>query len=140
MSAAKQPRVAKPIAVRRLAVVGEPGRELIVTIGKPRPDPKPGGDWMCSFLVEGLPRTRRRAAHGVDALQALLMAVEGVRATLDASGLQLAWEGGEPGDTGIPRTVPLFYGLDFAQKIGRHIDREIQEHAQAAEASSERGT
>lgn len=52
-------RIANPIAVRRYAVVGEPDREVVVTIGKPRPDPRPGGDWMCSVLIEGTPIERR---------------------------------------------------------------------------------
>src|SRR5262245_17079877 len=108
MTTPKKPRVANPIAVRRLAVAGEPDRVVVVTIGKPRPDPDPSGDWMCSFLVEGIPNARRLRAHGVDALQALLMAVEGVRAELVASGLTLTWEGGEAGDVGIPRSIPLF--------------------------------
>jgi len=44
---------------------------------------------------------------------------------LDASGLHLSWEGGEPGDAGIPRMVPMFYGRTFAEKVERHIDQEI---------------
>lgn len=131
MSTRKASQLANTIAVRRLAVVGEPGREVVVTLGKPRPDPKPGGDWMCSYLVEGLPDARKRAAHGVDAMQALLMALEAVRVALRAAGLQLAWEGGEPGDAGIPRMVPLFYGLGFAREIERHIDAQIEERARA---------
>ncbi len=132
---AKRPRIAAPIAVRRLAVVDEPGREIVVSIGKPTPDPD--GDWMCPFLVEGLDGARRQAARGLDALQALLMAVEGARVTLAGSGLRLAWQGGEPGDTGIPRAVPLFYGLRFAEQIERHLDQAIQRHAPDPEA--ERG-
>ena len=39
---------------------------------------------------------------------------------------QWTWEGGEPGDTGVRRFVPQAFGLDFARKIDRIIDEEIQ--------------
>lgn len=35
------PPVANPIAVRRYGIVGEPEREVVLTIGEPRPDPDP---------------------------------------------------------------------------------------------------
>ncbi len=130
MKPVNKTRIANPIAERRFSVVGEPAREVVVTIGKPRPDPS--GDWRCSFRIRGISDDRRRVARGLDALQALLLAVEGAREALAASDLVLLWEGGEAGDTGLPRTVPQYYGLDFARKIERYIDRETQKFAQAA--------
>jgi hypothetical protein len=133
MAATTRPRVANPIAVRRLAVAGEPGREIIITIGKPRPEADPSV-WRCSFLVEGIPHARRRVAHGVDSLQALQMAIEGARHVICEAGVVCAWNDGEPGDIGIPRTVPSFEGSGFAQKIERYIDRELERFTRAAQA------
>lgn len=126
--------IANPIAVRRLAVVGEPEREIVITIGKPRPEPDPSV-WMCSYLVEGIPKARRRIARGVDSLQALQMAIEGARCTLNASGVVCTWHDGEPGEIGLPRSVPSFEGSGFAEKIERYIGREAKKFARAAKAS-----
>lgn len=98
MATTSKRRVANPIAVRRYAVVGEPDREVVLTIGKPRTDPQPGGDWMCSVLIEGIPGERRRRIHGADAVQSLQLAMRYARQKLDASGLSLTWLDGEPGD------------------------------------------
>lgn len=131
MVATNKPRVANPIAVRRYDVVGEPGRQVIVTIGKPRPEPDPSV-WRCSFLVEGIPKARRIVARGVDALDALQNAVAAVRRTLKASGLTVALQGCEPGDIGIPRSVPSYRGRGLAEKIEGYIDREEESFLRSA--------
>lgn len=128
-------RIASPIAVRRYAVAGEPGREIVLTIGKPRPDPEPGGDWMCSVLIEGIPSGRRRI-HGADAVQALQLAMRYARSQLDASGLALTWQDGEPGDIGLPLCAPVGWGLDLQRRIERYIEREEAKFARAATAAA----
>jgi hypothetical protein len=138
MSATRNPRVANPIAVRRLSVEGAPPREVVVTIGKPRPEPDPSV-WKCSFLVEGIPGARRRVARGVDALQALQNAIEATRRTLVASGFVLTCVGCEPGEIGFPRPVPSYPGTRFAEKIGRYIDREQKKLFRAARAEHAAG-
>src|SRR4051812_14714818 len=105
-------RVANPIAVRRYAVADEPGREVVLTIGKPRKDPLPNHDWSCSVLIEGIPNERRRRVHGIDAVQALRMAMVYARRELDASGLPLMWLDNEPGDVGLPLPAPACCGFD----------------------------
>ncbi len=132
MATPSKRRVANPIAERRLAVVGEPAREVVITIGKPRPEADPSV-WRCSFLVEGIPDARRRVAHGADSLQALQCAVQGAKATIEAAGVVCTW-GTEPGDIGIPRTVPTFEGSGFAQRIERYIDRELKRFVRIARA------
>lgn len=94
-----------PVATRAFSVEGDPGREVAVTIG--RPIPEPAGDWICSFSIEGLPSAGNGTAHGIDALDALMMAMDGARKALVATGLTLRWKGGEPGDMGIPRLMPM---------------------------------
>jgi hypothetical protein len=131
MSPGKSSRIANPIAERRLAVVGEPDRVLVIVVGKPRRDPDPSGDWRCPYLVEGLPEARRRYAHGTDSLQALQMAIEAARVEIHATGLLCSYSGGEAGDLGIPRTIPTFGGAarDFAPRIERYLDRELKKLA-----------
>lgn len=131
MKANPQTRLSNPVAERRLTVTGAPGATVVVILGKPRR--APGQDYRCSFRIEGLGDNLRQFAYGADSLQALLMAVEGARVTLERSGLQLAWLGGEPGDTGIPRMVPGLYGRAFAQSIEHHIDQEVEKFARVAD-------
>jgi hypothetical protein len=133
MVASHKPRVANPIAVRCYAVTGQPGGQVIVTIGKPRPERDPSV-WRCSFLVEGIPRARRRVARGVDALDALQNAIHATRRSLKESGLSLALEGCEPGDIGIPRAVPSYRGSGLAEKIESYIDREEKKFLERAMA------
>lgn len=115
---------AKVIADRVLSVDGEPGRIVAVTIYEPEPDREAGDGWVCEFRVQGALNERDRA-HGVDSLQALVNAVQGVWKTLDNSGLSLTWAGGEPGDHGIPRIVPQFLGRDFAEAMEAEIDLRV---------------
>lgn len=128
-------RIANPIAVRRYAVAGEPGREVVLTLGKPRRDPRPGGDWTCTVLVEGIPRERRRRAHGADPVDALQDAMILARRILDASGLLLTWLDGEPGALGLPRCVPTQWGLDFQRRLERHLRREENKLSRAITAA-----
>lgn len=125
------PNMEELIAERRLWVEGEPDKAVILRIGKPRPDPK--GDWVCPVHVQGLLNdTQQQSGYGVDAVQALMNALEAARYMLDRSGLALTWSGGEPGDAGVPRLVPAFFGLTFARTIEAHIDREVENFAKAA--------
>ncbi len=125
-------RIANPIAVRRFHVVGQPGREVVLTIGKPRRDPRPDSGWFCSVLIEGTPNQRRWRAPGADAVHALQLALEDARRELDASGLPLTWlDEGEPGDLGLPLSAPTGYGLSFQQRVERYIERRQREMAGA---------
>lgn len=128
--------VVDPVAERRLSVIGDADRSVVVTIGTPCPDPE--GDWKCSFHVEGLDDSATRDAHGIDALDALLNAIAGARVVLDASSLALSWEGGEPGDTGIPRMVPRFYGWELARQLEEYIEGQVEAFANAVETRAEK--
>jgi hypothetical protein len=117
-------RIANPIAIRRYAVAGDPSREVVLTIGKPRPDPR--GDWMCSVLIEGVPKERRRRVNGVDAVQALQQAMVYARHALDACGLSVTWLDGEPGDTGLPLPIPSTWGFAFERRLERLVEDETK--------------
>lgn len=87
-------------------------------------------EWQCPVLIvePGHPEVRD-AGHGNDAFQALQLALEHIRVKLAAHGEVLRWDSGEPGDTGFYRTVPIFFGIDFARKLEMHIDREVERFA-----------
>jgi hypothetical protein len=58
---------------------------VVVQLGKPAlfPDPPYHGDWYCPWTIEGTDGLREHYAGGVDGLQALLLAISGVRIDLD---------------------------------------------------------
>src|ERR1035437_1532867 len=58
--------------------------------------------------------------------------IEGVRVALEKSGERLSWIGGEKGDSGVPRFVPMFFGLEFAERLGKMIDEQIEHLARSA--------
>jgi hypothetical protein len=121
--------IASPIAQRVLLVAGSPERTVVVSIGQPEPDPHPDshGDWICPVYIEGIADPGPHLAHGVDSLQALLLAPELIRKILDESGLSLTWLGDEPGHLCIPRTMAAYA---FGPELAREIEQYIQHHAE----------
>lgn len=95
-------------------------RKVAVSIGAPRPHPK--GDWVCPFLIEGREESQVEGSFGVDALQALLLAVEGIRVTLDRTGSRFEWL--DPSGAWIPRLVPTGQGKRFENRVNEFIERE----------------
>jgi hypothetical protein len=106
----------------RVLTYGPKGRQrIIVRVGTPRRvDPR---TWLCAFQIAGTRSSRVDAAYGVDALQALQVAFEGIRFHLARQRIRATWVGGEKGDPGFPQMVPAF-GLVFANRIARLIARE----------------
>jgi hypothetical protein len=77
-----------------------------LAIGRPEPDPEPDGDWRCRVMIEGLGPRVDQHAYGVDAVQALALALEMARAHLQPSSAQPArvrWLGQT--DLGLPRSL-----------------------------------
>lgn len=117
------------IARRRYRDLSNRGRPVEVRVGAPR---RSGRDWKCAFQVLGLQDDSVEDAFGVDGVQALLQAFEGVRAKLKRSSAHLAWPGGEDGDAGIPAQVPTALGLQFAKQVERYIERQFLVHSRKA--------
>lgn len=71
------------VAERTLVLKESTGvrRNVVVRLGKPEPD---GDDWACSFQILGLERERGLRVMGVDAFQALLLAVKALAVNLEA--------------------------------------------------------
>ena len=86
-------------------------------------------EWRCAFRLGAPEPDSIHYAYGLDAFQALFMALEGIRTTLLRSAGKLSWEGGDPGASGFPRFVPEYYGSSFANEINRVIDESIERFA-----------
>lgn len=65
------------IAERKIDCVSPSGKAgfLRVQIGRPVRDPDPKGDWYCPIRIRGIGKDRVHMFFGVDALQALQMAL-----------------------------------------------------------------
>jgi len=94
---------------------------------------KDGKDWECPFRIEGLRGRRVLYGYGIDAIQALTTALEGIRVTLEQSSKRLSWISGIPGDAGFERPVPRGLGLEFSRRLNRVVDREIARFVTAQE-------
>lgn len=89
-------RDAPVIAVRELRTA----EQRVVTVSLRLPSPHPEGDWECGYSITGLEPGCVDSAKGVDSIQALIMALEGIRVFLESSGAEFSWEGGE-GEAGF---------------------------------------
>jgi hypothetical protein len=100
-------------------------RSVTVRFGHPVPDAKAGGDWICPVEFRGTPRgllpNRTQVIHGVDALQALVLAIG--YAQLELTGLQrksrgaLTWLGSH--DLGLPDIIGLIGVRTFFRSTPR---------------------
>ena len=124
------------IAVRQLHGEGRRPKVVTVKLGKPRRSKEI--DWECPFSITGLRIRGIQYGRGVDAIQALYMALEGVRVLLERSGARLTWIGGQPGDAGFYRFVPKFFGPKFSKRLDRVIDREVEAFCRRAEGKHRR--
>lgn len=98
-------RLGEAVAERILDGVGEDGvaRQVVVRIGRPRPDPEPGGGWGCPTQIVGIGQDDVLVAYGHDAVQALQLAFEmiGARLAHPPEPVALTWLG--EGDLGFSR-------------------------------------
>jgi hypothetical protein len=99
------------------------GNEVIAVIYEPVETPP--DDWKCEFRISGLPQEVAEHARGMDSLQALLVAAQGVRAHLEAVDDAFTWSGGEAGVLGIPRPIPDAYGLEVEKHLEKLVNDEV---------------
>ena len=105
-----------------------------VQLGEPR---KRRGSWECPFHISRIGKGLQ-LAYGEDPFQALILALEGIRVTLDKNAPGCLWLD-DPGlGNGFPRFVPQGFGVDLRQRLETVIDREVVKFAKAAERSSRR--
>ncbi len=105
-------------------------------IGRPG---KSGRDWACKLVISNVGMKEPMLVYGVDQMQAILLAFEGVLTTLRNSGTEWRWIHGEKSEIGIPRFVPGGFGRAFASRLESIIDVETNKFATIAERRHYRG-
>ena len=113
--------IGRVIARRILSEQGVVGRKIVVSIGLPRPDPH--GACECPFLIEGAGKSEVQKAFGADTLQALILAIQGIRVALERTGRSFFWFDPDIG-VDIPLNVPPTWGKRLVERVRLAIERE----------------
>jgi hypothetical protein len=110
------------IAERRLRVSGRPDLEVWVRLGTPRPfQDDSTDDYYCPYQVSGVGDAKVRYASGVDALQALELALHILPTELDRLRKKypgLGWEDAAEGEYGFSKAVSAFREGDAPSEPG----------------------
>ena len=124
-------RVGVIIAQRRLHVRGAPRRTVLVTLARPRRT-KGSEEWECPFRIKGAGIHRLEYGFGIDAFQALTMALEGIRYFLDRSPEPLVWSAFDD-HSGFQRVIPFVAQRGGMRRIERIVDQEVRRWAEKLE-------
>lgn len=89
----------KPIASRTLRLCGNP---VLIQLWAPVPPETGTGPWSCRVQITGIEPAVDRAVVGEDSLQALVMAMRGLRVLLRAQLPWLRWLDDEGAHLGLP--------------------------------------
>ena len=116
------------VAIRTLTTAG--GEPWEATLGVPELVTE--GEWRCPFSAGPKGAAEIRHAHGLDAFQALMMAIVGIRTALKDLPPEYEWEGGAPGDHGFPLFVPQYFGPEFSRHIESIVEAEVKKFAARA--------
>jgi hypothetical protein len=108
----------KPIACREFRNE-KTGDRIVASVYTPRQ--VDDETWSCRFDIRGLSPKQRFEARGVDSLQALSEALQGIRLYLAESKTPVSCYGGEVGDYFIYKPLA---GFDVA--MTRHLERLVQ--------------
>jgi hypothetical protein len=99
--------IGETIAVRKFTLASEEGLgpEVSVLLGKTKQLPD-HDDWYCPYQIKGVGDEKVRYRGGIDAFQALQLAIRALGVELDVLnqglGGKLKWEGDEKGWLGFP--------------------------------------
>lgn len=93
-------------------------------------------DWACTFTIAGAGKRVRKTAYGLDALQALLHAVELARQTSQVISPPLEWHGIPY--CGLPRLMPLHLDENTARRIEALIDKSTEAAVSQGQAARKR--
>jgi hypothetical protein len=115
---------------RRLKLFGARGRKTaVVSLGMPK---RYGRSWGCPIYISGIGLQEPVVVYGEDAFQALIMAIAGIRWTMDKSGFAFSWLTSERGAHGFPRYIDYGgWGVAFRSKLERMVDREVDRFVRA---------
>lgn len=113
--------------IRRLHHLNSIKGDIQVEINWPVPSQE---DWACHFQITDTKDTviLEKTAHGIDALQALLLAIEAVRAVLQEKFPDYQWQGNPThGQTGISRMTPAYLPKIYTDNIDNYIDEQVSD-------------
>jgi hypothetical protein len=119
----------EPYLMRYAFRFGAEQREGEARLGFPRADEADPGHWVCSFQLHGLEDDRIRAARGKDGLQALVIASDAIRKSLDQ--LDDVRSDLAPYEIIFPRYLPFCCGLEFHRRLCGIVDVEIEKKQEA---------
>jgi hypothetical protein len=125
------------IAERRLVLRDDPRRVITVSIGSPRRHRGDDDEWECPFRITGAGVRRLEYGRGLDAMQALITALAGIRHVLDETGLPAVWPNEDAPDTGFPRSIPIMLGA-LTTRLERLVDRELEKDLERLQAKHAR--
>src|SRR5690242_16434550 len=120
------------LVMRRFSLL--PGRQA-VTLDLAVPQQRAQGQWVCLYRIRGLGRARTNRAVGDDGLQALQLALAAVRRELEPFAGRLTWAG-EPGELGLPESVPDYFGGEFRRRVEALVRREGEAEARRLRAAA----
>lgn len=103
----------------------ENGTQYEVLIAKPVQVDRE--EWRCDVEIRGPHGAKKGSIYGIDALQALMLSFENVRAQLNNIKPPVFWLD-LPVDLAFPRTIPNMLGDDFYRRVEAYIDAEIDRH------------
>jgi hypothetical protein len=114
-----QRRLGDVVVSRRLAVAGRPRRHLTIRFERPK---RSGHDWVCWFELRGLGRRRLDRCYGVDAMQALTLAIEAARMHVERATIRVVGTFADsPG--GLPRVLIARFDQAGNQELYDALDR-----------------
>jgi hypothetical protein len=120
------------LVMRRLSLL--PGRQpVVLELAVPRQ--RRHGQWSCVYRIRGLGPARSRRAVGDDGLHALQLALAALRRELEPFAGRLTWTG-EPGELGLPDSVPDYFGGDFRRRVEALVRREGEVEAKRLRAAA----
>ena len=94
-----------------------------------------------TFSVAGPPEVSLGYdGRGIDSIQALQQAMEGLRAALLAIQARepIRFAGGRGGNIGFYKRVPNEFGMELAERLSAVIDDEVERHVAALRARARR--
>jgi len=124
------------IAERRLMTRSHPRRAVVVSLGRPRQTE--ADHWECPFRISGAGTRLVESGRGIDAFQALTLALERIRHALDRLETPVVWDGVFDDHSGFNRSIPWIpeprRGDQMSIRKGtmrleRIVDREVRRWA-----------
>jgi len=81
--------------------------------------------WACPYQIKGFGDEAIRYSYGSDAMQALQLSFDGLRANLNPKRNRIYWLGPEIADAGFAQTITIAYRADVYEYLCELVDREV---------------